>query len=343
MRVRTTLTIDPISREAIEVELPLSFRTTPSEMRAALGLPAFVDLADPTVAKAVGLAFAARRANPPVAIAFFGGVANRLLSPASNDPASGLRRPLHDIDLACRHADVKRVRKFLTEAGASDGSALSIFETAGDRIFNSLAEGRRFRFHDLRHQIDEQIDVGTIDLVADEFRFCHRLDLRPDLPDAAKNGWTLSPTLLLLAKLQFIQRIPASDGARVPDRVLGPFGRHELLIGPEAKDQRDLIALLGDLPLQDGGPSLSVDRFVSILQGDWGLWKTVSLNLGLLERSPLLDRVSPSFGSRVRETLHRLRTSAARLTPRRPLSLLSSQWWQDVDALPSVDGTVSLP
>ncbi len=340
---RVQLIIDPLTREKIELDLPLAFRTDPGEMRAAIGLPSFVDLSDPTVAKAVALVFAGRQENPPVQLAFFGGVANRFIAPSSNDPLLGLRHPLHDLDVTCLHRQLKAVRKFLAEAWTRHGSALRIFETAGDRIFNSLGEGRRFRFHDLRAQERDQIDLGTVDLLADEFRFCHRLDLRSDIEHAHENGWTLTPTLLLLAKLQFIQRIPAPDAEAVRDRVLAPFGRREVVIGPEAKDLRDVLALLIDCPIDESGSAISLPRFEEILAADWGLWKTLGLNLALLERSSILAGLPTEIQGHVRERLSRLRSSVGRLAPKRRLRFSSSPWWQDVDALPTVDRSVSVP
>ena len=175
MAGRVQLVIDPISREKVDIDLPIRFRVAPEEMRRQLSLPPHIDLSDATVAKAVGLVYAARSLDPALPIAFFGGVATRLLCPASNEASLGLRRSLHDLDLACLHRQLKLVRQFLNEVGDREGSALKIFETPGDRVFNSLGEGRRFRFHDLAAEEDRQIDLGTIDLVADEFRFCHRI------------------------------------------------------------------------------------------------------------------------------------------------------------------------
>jgi hypothetical protein len=338
MEERVQLVIDPVSREKIAIELPLSFRRNPEEARKDLHLPDFVDLSDPLVAKAVALADAAHRSTPPIPLAYYGGVANRLVSAASNDSRLGLRRPLHDTDIACLHRQLKRVRTFLAEVGDQEGSALTIFETPGDRIFNSLGEGRRFRFHDLRAQEGTEIDLGTVDLIADEFRFCHRLDVRSDVQGAPQNGWTLSPTLLLLAKLQFIQRIPATNATDVQDRVLIPFGRNEVVIGPEAKDLRDGLALLVDCSLDGPAPRIATDRFAALLRSDWGLWKTLGLNLALLERSPITEKLPPDVRAAILEKIARLRSIAGTLEPKRKLWSFSNQWWQDVDWLPAVDG-----
>jgi hypothetical protein len=343
MSGRVQLVIDPISREKVDIDLPIRFRVAPEEMRRHLSLPPHIDLSDATVAKAVGLVFAARSMDPLLPIAFFGGVATRFLCPTSNEGPLGLRRPLHDLDIACLHRQLKPVRQFLMELGDRDGSALKIFETPGDRIFNSLGEGRRFRFHDLAAEEDRQVDLGTIDLVADEFRFCHRMDLRADIENAPRATWTLSPALLLLAKLQFIQRVPMADAPKVQDRVLAPFGRHEVVIGPERKDVQDILALLVDLPFGETTASISLSRIAEILSADWGFWRTVGLNLSMVDRSPLLAALPAPFQDPIREKIRQLQERVGALEPKRWFAFLSAQWWQDVDSPPVPEAPVRLP
>jgi hypothetical protein len=334
------LVIDPIRKESIDVDLPFTFRTDPATMRAELGLPDFVDVSDPTVARAIGLLHAVRHAAPPLAVAFFGGVANRLLVRASNDAGSGLRHPLHDLDLAGLRREAKPLRAFLLRAHEVEGSALRFLETPGDRIFNSLGEGGRYRLHDLRSGDGSRFDVGTVDLIADEFRFCHRIDLRVDVATAAGRGGTLSPTSLFLAKLQFIQRVPESARAGVAERVLEPFGRHELVLGPETKDRMDLLALLSEFPLGAGDRALSLDRIRTTLKADGGFHRTAMLNLGLLTRSVPFTTLGPELRDRIAPRLEQIRQAVQEIVPRRRFGLLGGPWWDEVDALPSVDTTV---
>ncbi len=334
------LVIDPLRQEAIQVDLPFAFRTPPALLRAELGLPDFVDVSDPTIARAVALLHAVRSAAPPLALAFFGGVANRLAVPASNDPTSGLKHPLHDLDLAVLKRQVRDVRAFLLRAHEIEGSALRFLETPGDRIFNSLGEGGRYRLHDLRSGDGGTFQVGTVDLIADEFRFCHRLDLREDLASAAERGGTLLPTTLFLAKLQFIQRVPASASPAVAERVLEPYGRHELVIGPETKDRMDLVALLSEFPIGAGPRAISLDRIREVLRADAGFHRTAKLNLALLARTPPLTTVAAALRDRVVPRLAEIQRTVDAIVPRRRFSLFSGPWWEEVDALPSVDATV---
>ncbi len=336
------LVIDPLRGERLSIELPLTTRISPETARAELGLPGWVDVSDPIVARALLLLRAARRADPPVALALLGGAAHRLRCPSSNRADLGLRRPLHDLDVACLHKEVRAVRRLLESVHEREGSGLRFFETSGDRIFNSLSEGRRLRFHMVLGQEGASVSLGSVDLLADEFRFCHRIDLREDVRGAAEQHGTLSPALLLLAKMQYIQRVPLEAQAKVADRVLEPFGRHDLLIGPETKDVRDLLALLLDHPIEAGGDGISPDRLREILGGDWGFWKTVSLNAGLLERSPILAGLPESARATVRPRLDALRGILGSLTPKRRLAFLGGPWWEEVDEQPSVVGIATV-
>ncbi|MGA7923932.1 MAG: hypothetical protein WCA77_08160 [Thermoplasmata archaeon] len=323
------------------MDLPLVYRVPLEEARKELGLASFVDLRDPIVAKAVGLLAAGRRnPGPPLHLALFGGVANRLLSPSSNDPASGLRRELHDLDLACLHREVKQVLGFLRTLADREGNALLFFETPGDHTFNTLSGGRRYRFHDVRSRDGATLEVGTTDVLADEFHFSHVLDLREDVAQAGQNGSCLFPATLLLAKLQPIRRIPLDRSEDAPDRVLEPFGKRSILIGAEEKDRKDVLALLHDLPVGEGVRGISSPRLTSILRQDWGLWKTVTLNLGHLRATPTWKRLRSEqqevIEPRLEEVLRIVRDSE----PKRRMGFLKSEWWDEVDEVAATEPAV---
>jgi hypothetical protein len=336
------LVIDARRGERLSLELPLTLRTPLAASAQRLGLGPWVDLSDPIVAKGVAVVDAAARSDPPVALAILGGVAHRLRCPSSNAAGSGLRRSLHDLDLACLHREIRAARAFLETVHEREGSGLRFFATDGDRIFNSLGEGRRFRYHMVTDQRGSEVDLGTVDLLADEFRFCHRMDLRAEVPDALARHGTLSLATLLLAKLQFIQRIPAEDASKVPGRVLEPFGRHDVVIGPETKDVQDILALLADHPIAEGPEGISPTRLAGLLGSDSGFFRTVELNLGSMERSPVLTSVPDPIQTTVRGRLSDLRAILGTIAPRRRRTLFGGPWWEEVDSQPSVDGTRSV-
>ncbi|MFZ1022841.1 MAG: hypothetical protein WAN87_01740 [Thermoplasmata archaeon] len=342
MREIVNLVIDPLRGERISIELPIAFRTSPEAARRELGLPDWVDVSDPIVARGVSLLAAARRAEPTIHLATLGGVAHRLRCEASNRTDLGLRRALHDLDVACLHKELPAFRTFLATLREREGGALQFFETNGDRIFNSLGEGRRIRLHMVLDQQASEIALGSVDVLADEFRFCHRFDLRSDILAASTQGGTLSPALLLLTKLQFIQRIPAEDREKVPDRVLIPFGRHDVLIGPEEKDVKDLLALVIDHPIAEVAEGISPGRLSALISVDWGLWRTVSLNLEMLARSPLLQDLPQALRTQILSRFGALQNLFASIEPKRRLGFFRGAWWEEVDWQPAVDAKVPL-
>ena len=335
--------VDPFTQEKIPLRLPLEFGIEPTRSRQALGLPDHVDLGDPVMARAVGILHALTVDAPTHPLAFLGGVAFRCRSPSSNSTTRGLRRPLHDIDIACHHANSKNVHAALLALGPRHGSALTVVETHADRMFNALMGGRRLRLHTVNQVVEGHSVLGTIDLLADEFRFCHTMDLAADISQAPAHGHTLTLATLLLSKLQFIQSIPAQHRAQVPGRVLGEFGKHELLIGPEDKDVRDLLALLIDCPVGEGPGEISPTRFLEPLASDWGFWTTVRLNLEHLPKSPLFETLPPGSQAEVRHHIEALRSATDRVQPKRRFGFLQKEWWEPVESFGGTPAAVAAP
>ncbi len=325
--------VDPFTQEKLPLRLPLEFQTAPEESRKALGLGDYVDLSDPVMARAVGVLHGLTQDLPGHDFALLGGVAFRFRAPSSNAPATGLRRPLHDIDLSCHHADAKKVHTALLALGGRHGSALSVVETHADRMFNALMGGRRMRLHNVTDVADGRAVLGTIDLLADEFRFCHNMDLKADISQAPKDGHTLALSTLMLSKLQFIQSIPADHKDQVAGRVLGPFGKRELVIGPEDKDTKDLLALLLDHPVGEAPGQISAQRLVQPLTSDWGFWTTVRMNLDHLPKSPLFSALPPAAQAIVGPRIETLHAATDRVQPKRRLAFLQREWWEPVESL----------
>ena len=336
------LVIDPLRGERVSIEVPIEFRTPLEDARRQLGLADWVDASDPIVARGIALLAAARRAEPKIQLALLGGAAHRFRCLASNRTDLGLRRGLHDLDIACLHRELPAVRTFLATVHQREGSGLQVFETNGDRIINSLGEGRRLRLHMVLEERAGDIALGSIDLLADEFRFCHRFDLKADVLDSPQQHSTLSPTLLLVAKLQFIQRIPGEDREKVGERVLAPFGRRDVIIGLEPKDVRDVLALLLDHPVAEVPDGISPRRVAALVSADWGLWRTLSLNLEMVGRSSILRELPEGPRLQIRNRLDSLGAILSAASPKRRFGFLGGAWWEEVDALPSVDGTASV-
>jgi hypothetical protein len=186
-----------------------------------------------------------------------GGLAVRVVCP-SFPPR--LRRD-QDIDFACLSKGRKEVAAYLERNGCQP-----------DRRFNNLNGDRQMYF--------TAPSGRPIDVMVDRLAMCHTLDFRPTFD---RLPFTLDVVDLLLSKLQIVEM--------------------------NEKDARDLLQLLAAMPLASGSEEgaaprhshrhasqaggdqpggnqphsgaqfIDTDRFVKVLAGDWGWWRTVTANL----------------------------------------------------------------
>jgi len=111
-----------------------------------------------------------------------------------------------------------------------------------DARFNAMHGERRLIFSG---------PLGKLDVFIETFEMCHRIQLRNRL---RLEELTLTVSDLLLTKLQIVH---LND-----------------------KDAKDTAALLAEHKLASGtGDHIDVDYVGSLLGSDWGLWRTVTVNL----------------------------------------------------------------
>jgi hypothetical protein len=152
-----------------------------------------------------------------------------------------------------------------------------------DRRFNNLNGDRQMYFN--------APSGRPIDVMVDRLTMCHTLDFRPSF---GRLPLTVDAVDLLLSKLQVVQI--------------------------NQKDVRDILHLLGGVPVgdgatSDGGASIDGDRFGKLLGADWGWWRTVTGNLTKLpalaaEHPELLPPGAPYDPIAQSEELLRLAESA---------------------------------
>lgn len=115
----------------------------------------------------------------------------------------------------------------------------------GDLVFNASNVQNRLLYRDPVH--DRQVDVFV-----GAFEMCHRIPISDRL---VKGQPTVPLAELLLTKMQVVEL--------------------------NEKDQGDIIALLAD---HEVGPSdddtINAEYIAQLLARDWGLWRTIQLNLG---------------------------------------------------------------
>jgi len=174
-----------------------------------------------------------------IVLRLLGGLAIQMLTPEL-PPRT---RSGQDLDFG----SIRSSRKALTEMLAEEGYV-------GDRNFNALYGDKQLYF--------THTDTGlAIDVMIDRLHMCHTVEFAER---ATVMPYTLSPTDLLLSKLQIVEL--------------------------NAKDLDDCLRLLVSFTLEDSEEPGAIDlRVISGLVGDdWGWWKTISLNLERL-RAALSD------------------------------------------------------
>jgi hypothetical protein len=143
-----------------------------------------------------------------------------------------------------------------------------------DRRFNNLNGDRQMYFN--------APSGRPIDVMVDRLTMCHTLDFRPAF---GRLPLTVDSVDVLLSKLQIVEL--------------------------NEKDARDIMHLLGGLPIGEGPPpDIDTMRFGKVLAADWGWWRTVTENLAklpaLLTEKPGLAPPGSQYDplAQARELLH---------------------------------------
>jgi hypothetical protein len=143
-----------------------------------------------------------------------------------------LTRHYADIDMVGLAKQRKQLKSFFPEMGYVPRGKFNVMQ--GERlIFNDLEHSRR------------------IDIFLDFLNMCHKLDFKDRL---GFNPYTLTPTDLLMSKLQVVE---ATE-----------------------REIKDILALLIDFPIEDkDGESINAKYIAELCANDWGIFKTFTINL----------------------------------------------------------------
>lgn len=117
----------------------------------------------------------------------------------------------------------------------------------GNKTFNALQGHQRLLFFDEQHE-------RHIDIFIDRMHMCHNIDFRSRLQ---MDESTISLSDLLLTKLQIVE--------------------------VNEKDMKDSIALFVDHEVSDSNQDINSSYIASLTSGDWGLYKTLTLNLAKVQ------------------------------------------------------------
>jgi hypothetical protein len=208
-----------------------------------------VPIATDIRAEAERLSAAAAAAN--LGLRLMGGLAIWLVSPSVRVPP--FARSYDDLDFAVRKRDGRAVTPFLEQQGYLP-----------ERLFNSIHGAQRMNF-------GHPDALWTIDVVVDELRMSHLIDLRGRLEPGPPS---IDLADLLLTKLQVWEI--------------------------NAKDLGDITCLLADRPLADAADPEAIDtsRILVLTGADWGISHTLERNLRDVaayarERKPAEARFDP--------------------------------------------------
>lgn len=338
-----------------EVELPLTSRIEAGRAAEELGLPQYLDLSDFLLARAVVTLWAAqnvdkldlpqelrRKLSRPLAVLLFGGAAVKVHSPTANRPEHPLNRQLNDVDFATRGRDGYLFVKLLLNLGSALGTRYMYFATAGDRWFNALRGGRRYRVHGLAGVEGDGLRAAAVDIFCGELPFRHTIKLGGEFESAGENLFTVGLENLLLSKLQYIfslprEKLPILEACGQSFRVL-PYQhlRGMVAVGMEPKDMKDVAALLLDHEIGEGREAINPEALRERLKGDKAFALTVRLNLqNLIERVDVLVRegLSPSEAENVTAAAAELLKSIPEVNKR-----WSKPWWNVYVESPGLEG-----
>jgi hypothetical protein len=346
--------------EEFTLDMPLTSKINPTEIKEDLGIPAFIQADDFVMERAMIIAYALSHAHKmhdlhpeevpknfgsdPIPALFFGGVSIRLHSPSSNDRTSPFFRSLNDIDLIAPKERGRDLIQLLSKLGEIYGSKYYHFVTKSDTAFNAMRGGSRYRIRTVEKIADDGTPIsGILDILTDSVDLRHLVDVREDFKTPARNLYTISLANILLTKCQFIFDLPASANRELSQahfeyRVLNyPYLKSSrIVIGMEQKDILDVCALVLDNQIGDAPGLISTERIKRVLERDKKFALTFRLNLqNILDKPQILEalQVDKSTISKIMGKLEEILGAVPAVEKK-----WSSPWWNIDVETPQIFG-----
>ncbi|MEM3798667.1 MAG: hypothetical protein QXH56_01090 [Thermoprotei archaeon] len=291
------------------IEEPLDSNVDLDMVHRELGLPDYVDFNQRTVRRAAVTIWvsvnsprllAGSKVQPKEALnpLLIGGGAIKMLCESANKEGNPFNRTIGDIDFVVNKKDSSKFIQVLLNMSNIVGRAYHYFVTEGDRMFNALRAGTRYRVRAVEGVLNSEAVVKTTDIFVEKMELRHTVKLEDEeFKLANANVYTVGPEKLLLTKAQVITEVdkkdlPQLEASGQAFRILNyPYYKeNKLVIGMEQKDMMDLCALLHDRVLDvKSGPRLDPHRVSELLKKDQKFLLTVRLNLqNILDRSDWL-------------------------------------------------------
>ncbi|MEM2703504.1 MAG: hypothetical protein QXR45_10120 [Candidatus Bathyarchaeia archaeon] len=280
-----------------EVEVPLCSKVDVKQISTELGLPSYVEVGNLTVDRTIVTIWASHNATQPkipekltmlkkpINLLLFGGMAIKIHCPSANKPNGSLNRDIKDVDFVIPKHDGPVLIKLMLEMSHLFGSRYLYFVTRGEKWFNLLRGGKRYRVRGISAVTYTNPQVNIIDIFCDELPFRHTIKIKDCFKKAKENLYTIGLENLLLSKCQFISSMPRSQEIELKKvgqdfRILPyEYLKDKIAVGMELKDMKDVAAILLDHEIGEGPEQININNLKKILGGDKKFTLTFQLNL----------------------------------------------------------------
>lgn len=288
-----------------EIELPLTSRVDISAIVKELRLPLYVDTEYFPMQTALVAIWASERAKElstlypeafgesriktSIDVLLLGGASVKMHCQHSNGNGP-LSRTINDVDFIVPKKQGADFCRLLLNMHKAFGTQFKFFITRGDRTFNALNEGQRYRIRTINGLTETGVPkIGRSDIFCDCICLRHRIDVRDSFKKARANLHTIGLENMVLSKSQFITDLPRTDLDLLQKqgqmfRVLSYkyYRRDRIIVGMEEKDAKDMCALFLDHQIGEEEDQINAWRIRRVLEKDKKLALTVRLNLSNL-------------------------------------------------------------
>ena len=281
-----------------DIDAPPSSKIDIHEVSRELALPGYIELDCCPLQRAIATIWAslnsptllaghpdAKKIGGPLKPLLMGGAAVKILCPTANIPGGPMNRRLKDLDYVVRRDHGSKFVMLLTNLGSLVGTRYHHFLTSGDRRFNAIRAGERYRVRSVDWTDGMEPIVNWVDVLVEKVEMRHTIDVRDELSMEPRSFlYTIGAEKLLLTKCQMIAEVESKDvdaflNSGQGFRVLRcPWYRsNRLVIGMEEKDILDACALLHDQIIEHLNES--VTRIARLILKDQRFSLTFRLNL----------------------------------------------------------------
>jgi len=292
-----------------EVELPLTSKVDPEEIRGEIGVPSYVDMgyfpmkcAMVSVWAALNAkelhkrypeAFEKRVSKKPIPVLLFGGAAVKILCKDSNG-SSSLSRKIKDTDYIVPKKQGLDFFKLLLNMDKAFGTQYKSFATKNDRRFNMWRHGERYRITTVEGIGEGGTPlVGVMDILCDRINLKHEIEVKDAFERYKENLYTIGLEYLILSKTQFIMEYPKEKIDELKEheqeyRIL-PYPHYaddKFILGMEDKDVKDICAVFLDHSIGNSVGEINPDKIRKVLEKDQKFALTTTLNLANLVEKP---------------------------------------------------------